>query len=363
MAKLAAQPVLKLQTTTTNGDLEFNRNTAYFGGVIYAEEDTPTSAIKLLVASTSARPIKFVSNEAKSAGGVALLPQELLPSLVPSGKSIFSENSAFDFGCLFAYAETFSDSNTAGECSFSLDAQYSGNFNKSSGYQWATHCLQLDEVCKSSPPSSPASPVSPPAVSSCSRSDLAPPGAFCAYGKWYISASSLPPDLKLETPIIIFGGGTISSVTVTNVFQSADSMITSLDCTTVNHITVDLSNEDTEKLQGDAKAVATLLRSSCSTSSTRLTIIKVKTDRACQKVKNVRDDSKNYLTVTFTVQSSNCDRWWIILVSVLCGVILLVLIALIIILLLPSRYRAKLQPFHKSQDAPTTRTATYTTTN
>lgn len=153
----SVQPVLKLHTTE-DGSIEFSGNLAWFGGVFYATGDTPSGAIEISAKSrsTTPKPIQYDSNQALSAGGVALLPKLLAPTTVPAGMAQFSKNGAFDFGCVFAFAETFSDSNTPGNCSLSLDVLNYGNEILRAGYQWATECLQFEKLCE---PLSPDSPV------------------------------------------------------------------------------------------------------------------------------------------------------------------------------------------------------------
>jgi hypothetical protein len=68
--------------------------------------------------------------------------------------------------------------------------------------------------------------------------------------------------------------------------------------------------------------------------------------KSCKRVETERgsQSNQNTLALIFKLDSSRCNMWWIILVSVLGGIILIVIVIIAVIAINPT-IRAKVQPF------------------
>lgn len=73
----------------------------------------------------------------------------------------------------------------------------------------------------------------------------------------------------------------------------------------------------------------------------------------CKKVKaqKVVSDNGSTLGAYFTLNKSSCNTWWIILVSVICGLILVAVIAVVLLAVLYKPFRETIRPFSKDRRA------------
>lgn len=88
-------------------------------------------------------------------------------------------------------------------------------------------------------------------------------------------------------------------------------------------------------------------------SSISVSVTRNNDKRKCQKVKSSlssNNESKG-LVVLFKTDSSSCNTWWIILVSVLCGVILVAIIVLVLVFTLSTEARECVRPFARRKRA------------
>ena len=122
-------------------------------------------------------------------------------------------------------------------------------------------------------------------------------------------------------------------------------------CITIDgSVTVTLTEEDLKTIEASSGRTreSTLVSAQCGSLS-GVQNIEVSSPKNCRSVSAVRDKSADTsLAVIFKVDRSKCDRWWIILVSVLGGVILLVLIFVLLATFTP--LKALIRPFTKRSD-------------
>lgn len=141
-------------------------------------------------------------------------------------------------------------------------------------------------------------------------------------------------------PIVIEGNLTSSTV----IFSSINSSIAVSGCFDgLKQVTLTLTQEDVEKLEKTPgkSILQTLLNlresgsnSSCSSLSAVQVAISKQPD-SCQKVKvdQAKSSSEASLVAVFTLDRSQCNLWWIILVPVLSGLVIIAVVATIVVVL------------------------------
>lgn len=208
------------------------------------------------------------------------------------------------------------------------------------------------------PQSSPTVPQSVPSVpqsASCLASTRPSADFQCVNGKWTattITASALSIPANAGD---IFVSGNITSRSLS--FQGIGSTIFVGGCVTnLNSIEVSLDNSQVKQLGQNSKAVfQPLVDSSASTASCDSTLSSVgissrTTSKNCKKVNNQKQVSNNSKTLGayFSLNSSGCNTWWIVLAAVLGGVILAIVIVTILLVTFCEPIRRKVRPYEQS---------------
>ena len=208
----------------------------------------------------------------------------------------------------------------------------------------AYNCPTLYPNCTTSDPTPISVPVSAPIIAP-SPIPLAPPPKpvgcpgsqprpefECVNGTWTFTGTVTAPTIVISpgTSEVIVNGNVTSG---TVVLQGIGSSITVTGCfTNLSVVTIQLTPEDLKKL--GSHSVIQLLNSdgNCSdyssvavaTTVTRSTCRTVKVDKATT--------SSGSLNGIFTVSSSGCNLWWIILVSILAVLTIAGVIVLLVVL-------------------------------
>ena len=183
--------------------------------------------------------------------------------------------------------------------------------------------------CKFSEP--PTIPTATPTLAECPGT---PPSVefVCINGVWTSAGTVTTPTLVISpgTSEVIVNGNVTSG---TVVLQGTGSSITVTGCfTNLSVVTIQLTPEDLKKL--GSHSVIELLRSdgNCSDYST-VAVGTTVSGSSCRTVKVDKATTSNgSLSGVFSVSSSGCNLWWIILVSVLAVLVIGGMIALIVIL-------------------------------
>ena len=155
----------------------------------------------------------------------------------------------------------------------------------------------------------------------------------CVNGVWTAPFTSTP---VLTIPsgagtVVVDGNVTSTSIVINGVGSNIVIRGCAANLTTV---TVALTQEQLKQL-GSSKTLQTLLTfsnaSECGISLNGLAL-DTKVSQGCRKVRTekVVSSDGNTFGAYFTVNSSGCNGWWIILVSVICGVIVLGMVAAIV---------------------------------
>lgn len=202
-------------------------------------------------------------------------------------------------------------------------------------------------VVPSATPSSP--PTTPPSTRVCNPSTRPSTDFVCVDGVW--TAPNAPsPILNIPSgagPIVVVSGN-VSSTSL--IFNSVGTTLSIGGCATnLSTVTIQLTAEEVKRL-GSSGTLQTLIQlsntSSCNSTLSQVDI-EAKATSGCRKVKAEKQVSSDGKTLSsfFTVDRSACNRWWIILVSVVCGVILLAVIGIVLLAVLSPSFRKRIRPF------------------
>lgn len=129
------------------------------------------------------------------------------------------------------------------------------------------------------------------------------------------------------------------------------SSIASTGCIDTGSVQLKLTSEELETLKHRTTVNLLSQNSTCTSSLSSTPLIVSHSGRQCKKVNPTNEGSQSNLNVVLKLDSSKCDRWWIITVSVIGGVFLVVAI-LAIVATKNRTVRLKLRPFLKSGGAP-----------
>jgi hypothetical protein len=179
----------------------------------------------------------------------------------------------------------------------------------------------------------------------------------CQNGVWIIvgdvSGGTQTP-IVIPSPVIIDGSITVPSGSTIEILPSSGTnnpSITVTGCANISGtVSIVLTSEDLERISknGGSEREIALLSASCGSFNGEL---QFKAPDSCRKIKSTnakesQSESGGYaLNAVFKVDSSRCNRWWIILVSVLGGILLLILIIVLLALFTPLKFI--LRPYSK----------------
>lgn len=176
------------------------------------------------------------------------------------------------------------------------------------------------------------------------------PSFTCSLGSW-----TAPGSVSQETINIPPGSTTIvyGDLTTENIVISPGSTLSITGCINASslNVTVVLTEEEIDHI-GSGGLSRQIYRqgSAQGTVCNQATNFGVHADttavKKCKKVKvDEINNSPSGMTATFIVSTSGCNLWWIILVSVLCGVLLIGIIVVVVIATMSKSAQAKMRPF------------------
>ena len=177
-----------------------------------------------------------------------------------------------------------------------------------------------------------------------------PPGFSCIGGKLVANASIDTPSLTIPGGSTVEINGNLSTTIL--VFKGLGSTISLSGCANISEgITITFTESDVEKLgeSGNKTSIQTLLYQDPSLNCTSLKTVSLSTRQeksGCKKVKSVKSANDSTFGAVFTLDSSSCNVWWIVLVSVLGGVILIGLVFGLLVAFVP-RVRDCVRPYSK----------------
>ena len=185
----------------------------------------------------------------------------------------------------------------------------------------------------------------------CSLDTRPSPQFICIDGKWTANTT-------IGSPTLIIPGGATQTIINADVdssviiFNGIGSLTISGCANNLTQIVVTLTPEQLKGI-GSTKINQTLVsyttgNTNCSDLSQVSVTLDVK-GSSCRKAKVTKATSNGQLSGLFSVDSSGCNTWWIILVSVICGVIVLLVIIFILLAIFVPAVRQCLRPFSKKR--------------
>ena len=172
----------------------------------------------------------------------------------------------------------------------------------------------------------------PKSQSSCDPKTQPSPDFYCFNGTWTTTSSLTTPALTVPAgqTVTIFGNLTTSQV----IIPPGGGSIIVEGCANVSEVVIQLSEEALKK----GKTSQTVITSLGNCGNLDTTAIKTTGTTGCKKVRVERGNvSHSSLSVLFSVDTTSCNLWWIILASVLA---LLLISGVILTILLLSRRKA-----------------------
>ena len=195
----------------------------------------------------------------------------------------------------------------------------------------------------------------PTEASSCPESTRPSPFFNCINGTWTFVGD-------LDEPVVVIPGGSTTVVTgnlntTSIILQGSGASVTVDGCVNgLINITIDLNDEELKKLGSKTIRQLILYDSDNATcdSLDNVTLILNNKDGGCRKVKATNVSSRGNLSALFSVDSSRCNLWWIILASVLGGVLVIAIIVIIMLVIFVPKVRVAFRPYsgRRKADAP-----------
>lgn len=190
-----------------------------------------------------------------------------------------------------------------------------------------------------------------------------PPELFrCSNGDWIYNpptsgAPSASPSTGPTTVIVVSAPitviGDFDTTGVSLVFPGLTTSITVQGCANLpSNVTIHLTLEEIQQLSGSTAYL--LIETNCSTpiSTGSSALIIDRDENSCRKVRGRLETRRTGIVALFDVDDSDCkssNRWWIILVSVVCGVLFIVIVLVLIFTLVPSARRL-VRPYTARKD-------------
>ena len=200
-------------------------------------------------------------------------------------------------------------------------------------------------------PMTPNIPSLIPTPSPCPQSTRPSLQFQCINGIWVSNTTVTTPTLTIPSgasETIIVGDIESSSI----VFSGLGSTLTIEGCAlNLTSITLTLTPDD---LKGSSKIVQQLIifaNSNCSNDNLNGVVVEGRLNGStCRKVKASKTISNGQLSGIFTIDSSPCNTWWIILVSVICGVVVLGVLILVLLIIFVPKVRFAVRPYSRPRD-------------
>ena len=186
-------------------------------------------------------------------------------------------------------------------------------------------------------------------VTTCASSSPPSPSFICINGVWTSVGSVDTPTLTVpsgaSTTVVV---GNLTSTTV--VIGGAGSTVIVTGCiTNLTYIELLLTSDDLKTIgKTKTQILVSSDDASCGTDLSNTTIsLRVQGNTCKRATVKSQTTGGGTLSGIFSVDSSRCNTWWIILVSVIAGVVvLLAIIAALLVAFVPA-VRRKVRPYHK----------------
>lgn len=173
----------------------------------------------------------------------------------------------------------------------------------------------------------------------------------CVGGTWTLIGSVTAPVLVIpsgSTETVVIGNVTSGSVVITGL---GSTLIIQQGCASnLSTVTLEVTHEELEKLGKTTQQTLISLDPDASCSGLdNVQVILHLNGKSCKKasLKTSTSSDGNVLSAILSINDSGCRTWWIILVSVICGVIVLAAIIFALLVLLVRPVREFVRPYSK----------------
>lgn len=213
----------------------------------------------------------------------------------------------------------------------------------------ATSCRNLyPPICATgmAPEEAPSPNPTNPSPSPCLASTKPGPSFICINGMWTTTS-------VIDTPVLVLPPGSTETIIVDAdiisseiVFNGLGASISLSGCATnLSQVTITLTLSELESIKdGKTQLLISYTNTSCNDLSNVDVSVKVE-GSSCRKLKASKAVASGTLSSVFSVDTSRCNRWWIILVSVVCGVVVLAVLVIVLLIALVPAVRLKLRPY------------------
>ena len=239
----------------------------------------------------------------------------------------------------------------------STRVDFCGDSNRSAWTSTLTTCALQDTnafYCSSLYPLTCVFSKPTPNAPTCS--DATKPGDqfYCINGVWTSNTTVTTPVLTIPSgasETIIIGDLESSSI----VFAGLGSTLTIEGCASnLTSITLTLTPDDLKGSKQIVQQLIILANSNCSNDDlTDIVISSSVSGSTCRKVKSSKSVSNGQLSGIFTIDSSSCNTWWIVLVSVICGVIVLGIVIFVLLVIFVPKVRFAVRPYSRPRQGDT----------
>lgn len=202
------------------------------------------------------------------------------------------------------------------------------------------------------PPTPPTTPIAPPSPTpaSCAMNTRPSEQFICQNGAWISNATVTAPVLTIPagaTQTIVNGSLESSQL----IFQGLGSTVTVTGCANnLSRVSLEISAEELKKIGSKGLRQTLLTYSGSDDSCNNLDIVQLNSavkGSSCRDLKVEKTTSNGQLSALFTVNSSRCNTWWIILASVLAGAVVIFCIVMVLLVLFVPSVRECLRPYSK----------------
>jgi hypothetical protein len=177
------------------------------------------------------------------------------------------------------------------------------------------------------------------------------PNFQCIGGIWVLVGNVANPSgvVTIGSPTLIVGNVSLGQIEFTYPETPSEGFILTIQgCANFEGlIEIKVTEEQLKEIERKGSSVLDLIAADCGSSSAK---IKATADKGCRKAKVTQATTSTpqggfTLSATFKVDASACNRWWIILVSVLGGIVLFIVVVVLLATLTP--LKNVIRPFAK----------------
>lgn len=177
----------------------------------------------------------------------------------------------------------------------------------------------------------------------------------CIDGLWTLDSGFFDPTLVIPNgagTTVIQGNLDANSV----VFQGLGSTLIIDGCANgLGNIVVQLTQSDLDKIKSKPQTQHFVTSNtndpSCQDLSSVTVVVKTPSKLGCKRINiaKTRDSGRQNLSAVFTLNTSRCNLWWIILIAVIGGILIVAVIIFVLLVAFVPSVRAKIRPFAEAR--------------